>query len=85
MHAVSGLPLPYTQPFIEACHSALTSNDPVTAAVALFRHPLYKRAHPSPEHLLPLVVAVAAANDGDEFEELYSDYDGLGWAMYRWH
>jgi aromatic ring-opening dioxygenase catalytic subunit (LigB family) len=72
---------------MSAIHTALTSSKPLEGTMTLFRHPLYKQAHPTPEHLLPLVVAVAATEDGDTWEELFAGTaeDGvLGWGMWRW-
>jgi 4,5-DOPA dioxygenase extradiol len=97
--SVSGGDLSYTKPYLSAVQSALHSSKPLESTLELFRHPLYKRAHPTPEHLLPLVVAVAAAQEGGEgtkvsdAEDLYVGMDGnlgrerdagLGWGMWRW-
>ena len=85
LFAVWRSPKPYAEPFMSAIHTALTSSKPLETTMTLFRHPFYKQAHPSPEHLLPLVVSVAATDDGDTFEDMYSGMDdGLGWGMFRW-
>jgi 4,5-DOPA dioxygenase extradiol len=81
---VSGRAITYTKPFMAAITSALISSKPLDNTLALFKHPLYKSAHPTPEHLLPLAVAVAATDPGDELEEIYTADDGLGWGMWRW-
>jgi len=92
----SGAGTPYTQPYMNAIQDALHSSKPLEATLTLFRHPLYKQAHPTPEHLLPLVVAVAAAQDGHEAsdaEDIFVGIDttlargsdaSLGWGMWRW-
>jgi len=84
--------MPYTTPYLEAIQSALHSSS-LQATIDLFRHPLFKRAHPTPEHLLPLVVAAAAA-EGDQVEDMFVGIDsglsrdrdaGLGWGMWKWN
>lgn len=71
---------------MSAASDALRASDPIKSSVDLFRHPLYKKAHPTPEHLLPLLVPVAAADGGDVLEDMYVGLDklGLGWGMWRW-
>lgn len=78
---VSGGDLSYTEPFLSATQSAVhSSSDALQSTVDLFRHPLFKQAHPTPEHFMPLIVAVAATTattatvDGQpqsEVEDLY--------------
>jgi len=43
---------------MSAIHSSLTSPEPLEAIKALFHHPNFKQAHPTPEHFFPLVDAV---------------------------
>lgn len=83
---VSGVPTTYNKPFLEAATSAVYSSTPVQTTQALFHHPLYKRAHPTPEHLLPILVSVAAADEKDKVEDIYVGLDkmGMGWGMWRW-
>lgn len=89
---VSGQPMPYTAPYLEAIQSALHSSS-LQDTIDLFKHPLYKKAHPTPEHLLPLVFAAAAA-EGEKVEDMFvgvhgslsGDKDaGLGWGMWKWN
>lgn len=84
--------MPYTTPYLTAIQEALHSKDSMSKTIDLFRHPLYKRAHPTPEHLLPLAVAVAAAGDS-QVEDMFVGIDGgltrerdagLGWGMWKW-
>jgi aromatic ring-opening dioxygenase catalytic subunit (LigB family) len=54
----------------------------------LFKRRDYKDAHPTAEHLLPLVVSAGAVNgnnEGSRAEVIFEEEDGpLGWAMARW-
>jgi len=93
-HVVMGKPMTYTTPYMEAIQSALhSSSSSLQSAIDLFKHPLYKKAHPTPEHLLPLVVAAAAA-EGEKVEDIFVGVHGglskekdagLGWGMWKWH
>ncbi|ORY33446.1 Extradiol ring-cleavage dioxygenase, class III enzyme, subunit B [Naematelia encephala] len=76
----------YAPQYMQASIDAAASSKPLEAAMTLFRHPLYKRAHPTPEHLLPLLISTAAVDEGDELETIYAEYskDNLGWADWRW-
>lgn len=87
---VSGKPMPYTKPFLDAALEAVHSPNLLESTLTLFRHPLFKNAHPTPEHLLPLAVAAAAA-EGGQPEDIFVGIDnlagprgGLGWGMWRW-
>lgn len=66
--------------------TALISPTPLKSTLELFNHKLFKKAHPTPEHFLPILVPVAAADEGDKVEEIYVGLDkmGLGWGMWRW-
>ena len=89
-----GKPMTYTTPYMEAIQSALhSSSSSLQSTIDLFEHPLYKKAHPTPEHLLPLVVAAAAA-EGEKVEDIFVGVHGglskekdagLGWGMWKWH
>lgn len=85
-HSVSGKSAPYAKPFQVDVSKALRSAQPVQSVVDLFRHKLYKQAHPTPEHLLPLVFTVASTLETDQCETVYDDVDamGLGWGMWKW-
>lgn len=83
----------YGTPFLSAVAQVIAASPGDLGAEAknLFKHPSYQRAHPTPEHLLPLVVA-AGAVQGKQVDEtqkrgdmLFQEDDGpLGWAMARW-
>lgn len=84
--------MPYTKPYLEAVQEAVHSppSHVVESTLNLFRHPMFKKAHPTPEHLLPLAVAVAAAGES-QVEDIFVGIDdlagprgGLGWGMWRW-
>lgn len=76
----------YGKVFLDAVSSAAKSAQPLDDAINLFRHPAYRSAHPTPEHLLPFVVAAAAIDtQGDKLSTLYESPDGaLGWGMWMW-
>lgn len=84
-------PLEYVKPFNEVLTKILTNKD--TSKVldefkAIPRDPklnkLYRDAHPTNEHLLPVVVA-AGASKGDDCKLLYTGESGsLGWNLYSW-
>ena len=79
--------MPYTSVFLGAAQKAATSPQSLDKVKALFQHPVYKQAHPTPEHLLPFVVA-SAAGEGSVAEEIWVGMDGpkdLGWGNWRWH
>lgn len=82
---MSGRDASYGDVFLQAVQAAVKSSDPVGESINLFRHPMYRQAHPSPEHLLPLVVAAAAVKDGDKVSEIFAKPNGaLGWGMWSW-
>lgn len=75
----------YGKHFLDAIEGALKSADPLEGTVNLFRHPLYRAAHPSPEHLLPLAVTAGAIDEGDQIRDIFvKDNGALGWGMWMW-
>jgi 4,5-DOPA dioxygenase extradiol len=89
----SGRPATYAGAFIDLTGAALRASDPIGQIGGLMKDPSYKRAHPSDEHFLPIVVAVAAAETSaktrgkhskDEVDDVYISHDGLGWGMWKW-
>lgn len=81
-----GRPGSYGDVFLKAIDGAIKSDSPVDGAIGLFRHPAYRQAHPTPEHLLPLVVTAAAADPkSDALKEIFVQPQGsLGWGMWAW-
>lgn len=83
--------LPYVEPFNKLLTEILQSEDKSSILDQFNNLPtesqtkdLYKSAHPTNEHLLPVVVAAGAA-ENDECFELYTDASGsLGWNVYGW-
>jgi aromatic ring-opening dioxygenase catalytic subunit (LigB family) len=90
MRAMGGKGTPYGPPFLAAVMQAIRSppSGLGQATKDLFSHRDYKRAHPTAEHLLPLVVTAGAVQGGDQdvrAEVIFEEEDGpLGWAMARW-
>lgn len=76
----------YGDTFLHAIEGALKSDSPVEGTINLFRHPVYRQAHPTPEHLLPLVVAAAAVDpQSDDLKDIFVHPNGaLGWGMWMW-
>ena len=80
--------MPYNEPFLGAAKAAVSGTKPLEQTLDLFKHPMFKSAHPTPEHFLGLPVAVAAADERDTVEEVYVGIDNtikLGWGFWRWH
>jgi len=69
-------PLPYAEAFATWLAERLTAHD--TAALVDYRDqaPDAARAHPSPEHYLPLLVAWGAAGDDTEVERQSTGFEG---------
>ena len=68
----------WAKSFEEFIIQALTHKD-VEALLATDEIPDFKRAHPSPEHFLPILFAVGAALQGDHIQVLFRgiEYDSL--------
>ena len=80
--------MPYNGPFLAAVKSAVSGPNPTEETAKLFQHPMFKAAHPTPEHFMGLPVAVAATDERDTTEEVYVGIDNgikLGWGFWRWH
>lgn len=87
---MGGKGTPYGRAFLSAVMEAINSpvNDIGQTTKDLFLHQDYKRAHPTAEHLLPLVVsagAVQGLGEGGRADVIFEEEDGpIGWAMARW-
>ncbi|KAI5958150.1 hypothetical protein CANMA_004304 [Candida margitis] len=83
--------LPYVKPFNDLVKSIVETNDSKSTITRLSqlndlqKNPLLRKAHPSLEHFLPLVVACGIANDSNQnIKEIYNDELGsLGWGIYQ--
>lgn len=80
--------LPYVKPFnelIKLIVEADTSSNILAKLNELKRDPLLRKAHPTLDHFLPLVVACGIANDSKQnVKEIYNDELGsLGWGIYQ--
>ncbi|KAI5955980.1 hypothetical protein KGF57_003465 [Candida theae] len=82
--------LPYVKPFNDLMKSIVESDesktsDTLTRLNDLKKDPLLRKAHPTLEHFLPLVVACGIANDAKQnIKEIYNDELGsLGWGIYQ--
>jgi 4,5-DOPA dioxygenase extradiol len=62
-------------------HAALTGNDRDALEHWSERAPQARRAHPTPEHLLPLFVAYGAAAEKPRVQRLLDNYSGRALAM----
>jgi len=76
-----GQPAPYVQQFRETIRQALERGDVELLAAWRERAPDARRAHPSDEHFLPLLVAYAAAGERPQVERLDLGVDGGAIAM----
>ena len=80
----------YSKPFLDAFLDAATSSPTILgeATKALFSRSDYRQAHPTPEHLMPIVVAAGAAQvlpGAGKGDVIFQEDDGpIGWAMLRW-
>lgn len=72
---------PYVKEFQSWMVKALESGDEKHLAYWLTEAPWAKRAHPTPEHLLPLFVAFAAAGDRPHVARPLANYSGGALAM----
>lgn len=86
--------LPYVKPFNDLVKLIVETDDSKSGSSSttvisqlndLKRDPLLRKAHPTLEHFLPLVVACGLANDAKQnVKEIYNDELGsLGWGIYQ--
>ncbi|KAG7908373.1 hypothetical protein KL905_001814 [Ogataea polymorpha] len=83
----SSEPLPYVEPFNSWLTNTLTRGNGLSGLQKLETDPqlnrLYRAAHPTPEHFLPLAVALGAARAGKcEVLHTAATYS-LGWNIYK--
>ena len=76
-----GEPDPYVAEFTRWVDNALRSDDRKALAAWLEQAPHARRAHPTPEHFLPLMVAVGAAGRGAMVEHIDAGVDSRVLAM----
>jgi len=74
-------PLPYAVSFQQWVNTQLSSGD--VAALCRYRETSADgvRAHPTPEHFLPLFVALGAADDDAPAERLFDGFEGAALAL----
>ncbi|KAG7700142.1 hypothetical protein KL915_000831 [Ogataea haglerorum] len=87
MGSGSSEPLPYVKPFNSWLTNTLTQGGGLSDLQKLETDPqlnkLYRAAHPTPEHFLPLAVALGAARKGKcEVLHTAATYS-LGWNIYK--
>lgn len=73
--------LPYVKDFQDWMHAALQAGDAGALTRWAVEAPAALRAHPTPEHLLPLFVAVGAAGEGAPVARPLANYSGGALAM----
>ncbi|KAK6436320.1 hypothetical protein LTR95_007491 [Oleoguttula sp. CCFEE 5521] len=82
-----GFVAPYVKPFDDALTAAVTqegAEERRKALEALVKRKDVGKAHPSLEHLMPVVVAAGAAGEGEKGERLWGLNEGGGsWAQFR--
>lgn len=71
----------YVHAFQDWMHEALQKNDRAALAGWLQQAPSARRAHPTPEHLLPLFVAYGAAGENPAQQRPLANYSGGALAM----
>ncbi|KAL7409333.1 Extradiol ring-cleavage dioxygenase, class III enzyme, subunit B [Mrakia frigida] len=78
-------PSSYGKEFMSAISSLVASPTRLSdAPSALLTHKAYKRSHPSPEHLLPLFVAMGAGGEGSKGTVVWEkDEFAMGWQVLR--
>jgi 4,5-DOPA dioxygenase extradiol len=81
MSISEGEPDPYVVEFTQWVDNALRSDDRKALAAWLEQAPHARRAHPTPEHFLPLMVAVGAAGPGALVEHIEAGVDSRVLAM----
>lgn len=71
----------YVRDFQRWMHNALMRNDRAALAQWSGQAPQARRAHPTPEHLLPLFVAYGAAPEAPSVRQALANYSGRALAM----
>ena len=71
----------YVRDFQRWVHDALLRDDRAALAHWSEQAPAARRAHPTPEHLLPLFVAYGAAGDAPAVRQALANYSGRALAM----
>ena len=76
---------PWARDFDEWLAGALAAGDEAALCDWLTRAPQPRRAHPSPEHLMPIFVAYGAAGPNARGERIYNDFTlgSMSMAAYR--
>lgn len=79
-------PAPYVTPFVDWMRQTLHKRDSVALGNYRTLAPYAQNAHPTEEHLFPLMVAFGASTDQDQVHEIYDEitYHALAMDHYLW-